>query len=97
MFVGGLVFLLLMVFVIDAAIGALNIPSVTTFMGQVLDYLPNVIVAVIIFVIAAAISGLVAAAAKKTMGDTLDFFMQLLESAHTVATKPQETDAPSKR
>jgi AcrR family transcriptional regulator len=36
-------------------------------------------------------------ATSKTMGDTLDFFMQLLESAHTVTTKPQETDAPSKR
>jgi hypothetical protein len=68
--VGGLVFWLIMLFVLTAAIGALKIPSVTTFMNQVLAYLPNVIAAVIIFVIAAAVSGAVAAVAAKTMGDT---------------------------
>lgn len=34
---------------------------------------------------------------SRTMSDTLDFFIQLLESAHTVATKPLGTDTPSKR
>jgi hypothetical protein len=69
-FVGGVVFLFIMVFVLTAAISALKIPSVTDFMNKVLAYLPNVVVAVIIFVVAAAISGAVAAAAKKTMGET---------------------------
>jgi hypothetical protein len=69
-FIGGLVFWLIMLFVLTAAIGALKIPSVTTFMNQVLAYLPNVVVAVIIFVIAAAVSGAVASLASKTMGDT---------------------------
>jgi hypothetical protein len=69
-FVGGIVFFLIMLFVLTAAIGALNIPSVTTFLNKVLAYLPNVIVAIIIFVVAAALSGVIAGAAKKTMGDT---------------------------
>ncbi len=69
-FVGGVVFLLIMLFVLSAAIGALKIPSVTAFMDQVLAYLPNVIVAVLIFVVAAAISGGIAAVVAKAMGDT---------------------------
>ncbi len=69
-FVGRIVFLLIMLFVLTAAISALKIPSVTVFMNQVLAYLPNVIVAVLIFVVAAAISGGIAAAVTKAMGDT---------------------------
>ncbi len=64
------VFWLIFIFFITAAIGALGIPAVTTFMNQVLAYLPNVIVAIVIFVLAALISGAVAAAAAKLMGDT---------------------------
>jgi hypothetical protein len=68
--VGGVAFWVIFLFVLTAAIGALQIPSVTTFMNQVLAYLPNLIVAVLIFVIAAALSGVVVAAVQKTMGDT---------------------------
>jgi len=68
--VGGAAFWIIFLFVLTAAIGALKIPSVTTFMNQVLAYIPNVIVAVLIFVIAAALSGVVVAAVQKTMGDT---------------------------
>lgn len=68
--VGGLVFWLIFLYVLTAAIGALKIPSVTAFMNQVLAYLPNVIAAVLIFVIAAALSAGVAATANKVMGDT---------------------------
>jgi hypothetical protein len=68
--VGGLVFWLIFLYVLTAAIGALKIPSVTAFMNQVLAYLPNVIAAVLIFVIAAALSGGVAAVVNKIMGDT---------------------------
>jgi hypothetical protein len=68
--IGGVVFWVIFLFVLTAAIGALKIPSVTTFMNQILAYLPNLIVAVLIFVIAAALSGVVVAAVQKTMGDT---------------------------
>lgn len=65
-----MVFWLVFVFFLFSAIGALKIPALTTFMNQVLSYLPNVIVAIIIFVAAAVISGAVAAAAVRFMGDT---------------------------
>jgi hypothetical protein len=68
--IGRLVFWLIFVFFLVTAIGALQIPAATTFMNQVLAYLPNVIVAILIFVIAAALSGAVAAAVTKFMGDT---------------------------
>lgn len=68
--IGGVTFWFIFIFVLSAAIGALEIPAVTTFMNEVLAYLPNVIVAVLIFVAAAAIAGGVAALAHKTMGDT---------------------------
>ena len=64
------VFWLVFVFFLFAAIGALKIPAVTTFMNQVLAYLPNVIAAILIFVAAALISGAAAAGIAKLMGDT---------------------------
>ena len=68
--IGGVVFWLIFLFVLTAAIGALKIPSVTAFMNQVLNYLPNVIAAVIIFVIAGAVAAAVGGAVAKFMGDT---------------------------
>ena len=68
--IGGVVFWLIFLFVLTAAIGALKIPSVTAFMNQVLNYLPNVIAAIIIFVIAGAIATAVGGAVAKLMGDT---------------------------
>jgi len=64
------VFWLVFVFFLFAAIGALKIPAVTTFMNQVLAYLPNIIVAILIFVVAALVAGAVAAAVTNFMGDT---------------------------
>jgi small-conductance mechanosensitive channel len=64
------VFWLIFIFFITSAIGALKIPAVTTFMNQVLAYLPNVIVAIVIFVFAALIAGAVAGGVAKLMGDT---------------------------
>lgn len=64
------VFWLIFIFFITSAIGALKIPVVTTFMNQVLAYLPNVIVAIVIFVVAAIVAGAVAAGVAKLMGDT---------------------------
>jgi hypothetical protein len=68
--IGSVVFWLIFLFVLTAAIGALRIPSVTAFMNQVLNYLPNVIAAVIIFVVAGAIATAVGGAVVKLMGDT---------------------------
>jgi len=65
-----LVFWLIFVFFLVAAIGALQIAAVSTFMNQVLAYLPNVIVAILIFVVAAAVAGAVAAGVARIMGDT---------------------------
>ena len=64
------VFWLVFVFFVFAAIGALRIPAVTTFMNQVLAYLPNIIAAILIFVVAALVAGAVAAAVTNLMGDT---------------------------
>ena len=64
------VFWLIFVFFLTSAVGALKIPAVTTFMNQVLAYLPNVIVAILIFVAAALVAGAVAAAVGRVMGDT---------------------------
>jgi len=68
--VGGVVFWLIFLLVLSAAIGVLKIAAVTAFMNQVLAYLPNVIAAVIIFIIAGAVATAAGAAAAKVMGDT---------------------------
>jgi hypothetical protein len=68
--IGKVLFYIIVLFVLTAAIGALKIPAVTAFMNQVLAYLPNVIAAIIIFVVAAAVAGVVAGAVAKLMGDT---------------------------
>ncbi|MBL0748333.1 mechanosensitive ion channel family protein [Nocardioides baculatus] len=65
-----IVFWLIFIFFITAAIGALGIPAATGFMNDVLAYLPNVIVAILIFIIAALLSGAIAGAVVKFMGDT---------------------------
>jgi hypothetical protein len=68
--VGGVVFWVIMIFVITSAIGTLNIPALTGFMNQVLSYLPNVLAALLIFVVAAVVAGAVGGLAHRTMGDT---------------------------
>lgn len=68
--VGGVAFWLIFLYAASAAIGALKIPAVTSFMNQVLAYLPNVVAAVIIFVVASVIATAVVAAVQRTMGDT---------------------------
>jgi small-conductance mechanosensitive channel len=68
--IGGVVFWVIMLFVISSAIGTLGIPALTGFMNQVLAYLPNVIAALLIFIVAAAIAGAVGGLAHRTMGDT---------------------------
>jgi len=68
--IGAVVFWLVFAFVIFAAIGVLKIPALTTFMNQVLAYLPNVIAAILIFVVAAILATAIAGAVNRFMGDT---------------------------
>jgi hypothetical protein len=68
--IGRVVFYLVFAFFLFSAIGALQIPALTTFMNDVLAYLPNVIAAILIFVIAAALAGAAATAVVRFMGDT---------------------------
>ncbi len=68
--VGFLVYWFIMLFGLTAAFGALKIPAVTTFINQVLSYVPNIVAAVLIFVVAAVLAGGVAAMVAKVMGDT---------------------------
>lgn len=68
--VGGVVFWVIMLFVISSAIGTLGIPALTNFMNLVLSYLPNVLAALLIFIAAAAVAGAVSALAQRTLGDT---------------------------
>jgi hypothetical protein len=65
---GLVIFWLVFGFFLVAAAGALQVPSVTSFMNQVLAYLPNVVVAILIFVIAALLAGAVAKGASRVMG-----------------------------
>jgi mechanosensitive ion channel-like protein len=65
-----IVFWLVFVFFLFAAIAALGISSLTDFMNDVLRYLPNVIVAVLIFVIAALVAGAVTTAVRRFWGDS---------------------------
>ncbi len=64
------IFWLVFIFFLIPAISALQIPALTSFMAQVLAYLPNVIVAVIIFIVAALVAGAIAGAVARFMGDT---------------------------
>jgi hypothetical protein len=68
--IGAVAYWFIFLFALSAAIAALKIPALTTFIAQVQAFLPNIIVAVLIFVIAAALAGAVAGAVQKLMGDT---------------------------
>jgi hypothetical protein len=68
--IGAVAFWFIFLYVIAAAIGALKIPSLTNFMANLQNYLPNLIAAVLIFVAGAAIAGAAGGAAHKLMGDT---------------------------
>jgi hypothetical protein len=64
-----LLFWFVFAFFIVAAIGALRLDALTGFMNNVLNYLPNVIVAILIFVVAAAVAGIAGSAASRVFGD----------------------------
>ncbi len=56
--------------VIALAVSALGIAAITSFVGAILAYLPNVIAALLIFLVAGAIATALAALITRTMGDT---------------------------
>ncbi len=63
-------FWFIFIYAIAAAIGALKIPTLTNFMGNVQNYLPNVVAAVLILVLGAAIAGAVDGLVRRGVGDT---------------------------
>lgn len=68
--VGKVVFWLVFLVAISAAVGALGIPLLTSLVENVYAYLPNVLAAVLIFLVAGTIAGGVAALVDRTMGET---------------------------
>lgn len=68
--IGAVAFWIIFLFALSSAIGALEIPALTSFMDRVLAYLPNVVAALLILVVAALIAGAVVSVVHKTMGDT---------------------------
>ena len=68
--IGAVAYWFIFLFALSAAIGALKIAALTSFITEVQAFLPNIIVAVLIFVVAAALAGAVAGAVAKLMGDT---------------------------
>ena len=68
--IGAVVFWFIFIYAIAAAVGALKIPALTNFMGNLQNYLPNVVAAVLIFVVGGALAGMAAGVAHKLMGDT---------------------------
>lgn len=67
---GKVVFWLVFLFAISAAVGVLGIPLLTAILAGVYAYLPNVLAAILIFLAAGAIAGGVATLVDRTMGDT---------------------------
>lgn len=65
-----LLFWFVFAFFIVAAIGALRIDALTGFTNNVLNYLPNLIVAILIFIVAAAVAGIAGSAASRVFGDS---------------------------
>ncbi|MBV9140333.1 MAG: hypothetical protein JO115_05365 [Pseudonocardiales bacterium] len=68
--VAGLVFWLLFLFVLAAAIGQLQIAALTEFMNVVLGYLPNVVAAAAILLIAGVLAAGITAAVQRAMGES---------------------------
>ena len=68
--IGATAFWFIFLFALSAAIGALKIPALTTFIAEVQAFLPNIIVATLILVGSAALAGAVGGLIHKGMGDT---------------------------
>src|SRR5581483_6414984 len=68
--VGVIAFWFIFIYAIAAAVGALKIPALTNFMGNIQNYLPNVIAAVLILVVGVAVAGAAGAFAHRLTGDS---------------------------
>ncbi len=68
--VGIVAFWFIFIYAIAAAVGALKIPALTNFMGNVQNYLPNVIAAVLILVVGIAVAGVAGPFAHRLLGNT---------------------------
>ncbi len=68
--IGAVAYWFIFLSALSAAVGALKITALSTFIAKVQAFLPNIIVAILIFVIAAALAGALAGAVQKLMGDT---------------------------
>ena len=55
---------------LSLAASVLGVAALTSFVGAIWAYLPNVLAALLIFLVAGAIAGAVAALVNRTMGDT---------------------------
>jgi len=65
-----IVFWFIFIYAIAAGVGALKIPALTNFMGNVQNYLPNVIAAVLILVVGVALAGMAGAFVDRLAGDS---------------------------
>ena len=69
--IGQIAFYFIFLFIlVGVALPQLGIAGVTDFVGTIVNYLPNVIVALVIFVVAGAVSAAVGGLVARTMGDT---------------------------
>ena len=68
--IGRIAFWALFLGVLSLAVSVLGIDALTSFMGEVFAYLPNVIAAVLIFLVAGALAAAVGGLIARTMGDT---------------------------
>lgn len=67
-FLAALVYWFIFIIFLVAAVDALDVPAVSQFMNNVLEFLPNVIVAVLIFVVAALVSSAVGGLINRVLG-----------------------------
>ena len=56
--------------VISLAVSVLGISALSAFVGEIFEYLPNVIAALLIFLVAGAIAGVAATLASRFLGDS---------------------------
>ena len=68
--IAAVAFWFIFIYAIAAAVGALKIPTLTNFMANVQNYLPNVIAAVVMLVIGVALAGAVGGLVDRLAGDT---------------------------
>lgn len=69
-FVGKVVFWLVFIGAISAAVAALNVPILNDMLAAIYAYIPHIIAAILIFLVASTVSAGAATFVKRVMGDT---------------------------